>query len=107
MARIALSDAIAELRKEIAFARVQGEKEELRFRLGPIELELQVQLEAAGTAQAGIKAWVVSVGASGSLKDIETHRVKLTLEPLLGDDDGEVTISRRSGRRGGSMPADE
>jgi hypothetical protein len=104
--KISLATAIAELRKQIALAREQGEEEELKFHLGPIELDLQVQLEATGETDAGIKAWVVSLGASGSLKDTETHRVKLTLEPLLGDEE-EVIIKRtgHGGRR--SMPSEE
>ena len=39
----------------------------MRFRLGPVELEFQGDVERQGGAGGGIKFWVVSAEAKGQL----------------------------------------
>ena len=97
MAGIPLAEAISELRKQVTVAMAQAKDEELNFRLGPVELELQVKLEKSGEAEAGVKVWVLSVGTTGKLSHTETHRIKLTLEPQTGDG-GDVVVKRKKMR---------
>jgi hypothetical protein len=93
MSDIPLAEAIREMRRQIVLATVEGQREEVRFRLGPIELELQVQLEKSAEAEAGIKAWVLSAGSSGKVSSAQTHRIKLTLDPVT-DAGGDVVVRR-------------
>ena len=102
MARIPLAAAVGELRQQILLAMAQAQGEELRFRLGPVELELQVQLEASDKIEGGVKAWVLSFGASDSQSTAETHRVKLTLEPETAAG-GDIRVKRQ--KAGRAMPA--
>ncbi len=95
MAGIPLAAAIGELRKQIIIATEQARDEKVRFRLGPIELELQIELEASAEIEGGVKAWVLSIGASGTERSTKTHRVKLTLEPRTASD-GDVDVNRQS-----------
>jgi hypothetical protein len=85
--KVQLADAIAALRAEIEKARRASEEASLRFRIGPVQLEFELTLEKETGADAGIRFWVVSIGAKGSLASARTHRVKLTLTPEM--DDGE------------------
>jgi Trypsin-co-occurring domain 2 len=85
--RIPLADAIRALRRELVEAVRQGKDEELRFRLGPIELELQLEISREAGGEAGISFWIVSIGAKGSRTSATTHTVKLTLAPV-----GDVVV---------------
>ena len=51
------------------------------LRLGPIELELGVQVSDAEKYKGQVKVWVVSVGSEHAFTDVQTHRLKLTLAP--------------------------
>ena len=82
---IELATVIQDLRAELERAIVYGVGQQLRFELGPIELEVSVAIEAG--AEAGVKArfWVVDLGAHGNVDRTSTQRIKLTLSPRLAD----------------------
>lgn len=86
---VGLSEAIRRLRAELSQARDEGEDAELRFRLGPVQMEFQVQVTREGAGEAGIKFWVVSVGASGGISGSDVHKVALTLVPQI-ERDGQL-----------------
>jgi hypothetical protein len=79
---VGLADAIASLRQELRAAMLEGEGEELQFKLGPIELEMQLQVENKGSVNGGIKWLLVSIGGSAERSRVETHQLKLTLQPV-------------------------
>jgi len=83
MSELGLADAIAELRKEIGAAMEAGRGEALKFALGPVELELEVQLAQKAGAKGGLKWVVVSLGAEASSTETSKHKVRLTLTPQL------------------------
>ncbi len=78
---IELADAVRELRRELTAAMDMAEGQRLRFALEAVEMEflLEVRKEAGG--EAGIKFWVVNLGAKGGVSSGSTHRVTLTLNP--------------------------
>jgi hypothetical protein len=87
---IPIAQAIQSLRHELSQAIADGKDEDLRFKLGPIELEFQVEVswegEAKGGASGGIKFGIVSLGevsgeAGVSRSRGTTHTIKLTLHP--------------------------
>jgi hypothetical protein len=80
---IDLSDVIADLRGELDAARRAGEGEQLRFELGPVELEVSVVVQKEVGGDAKVKFWVVELGADGKLSSTATQRIKLTLIPRL------------------------
>lgn len=93
MANIPIADAIQAIRREVVKAVKAGEKEEIKFELGPIELEFQVEIaqERSGTAgvSAGFNVWVIEAEVSGEgtvqHSRATTHTVKLTLNPQKSD----------------------
>lgn len=89
---IPLAKAIGDLRAELLKALQEGAGQELQFRLKPIELELKLAITSEGGANAGVKFWVVDLGAKGTHQNAATHTLKLTLEPV-GPDGGPVKIS--------------
>jgi Trypsin-co-occurring domain 2 len=81
---VALADVVANLRAELAEAMRAGEGEELRFELGPVEVELTVAVDREAKPGAKVKFWVLELGADATLGSTSTQRIKLTLDPRHG-----------------------
>jgi len=81
MAKIRLAEMVQELRQELTAAIAAGEGEDLRFRLGEIELEAEVVVTKEGSGKAGVKFWVMDAELGGSAEKKSVHRIKLRLEP--------------------------
>ena len=94
--RLPLAATIQALREELVDALGQSEGEDLRFALGPVELDLQLTISQEGSTEAGVKFWVVSAGASGSSSKATTHSVKLTLVPV--SETGDLLVRARTDR---------
>ena len=92
MNELALADAIDQLRRELGRAVDAARGERLQFVLGPVELELQVELSLKGGAKAEARWVVVSLGADAGAQRTRTHKVKLTLKPQF-DGKGDVAVS--------------
>jgi hypothetical protein len=80
-----LAAAIEAPRGELVVALEKGKDAEVRFALGPVELEFQVEVSREMGADAGIKFWVVALGGEGSRSSATTQSVQ---------------VWRSSGRRG-------
>jgi len=90
-ARIPLARAIEDLRSELLAAVASGKNQPLQFRLKPIELELK--LAVTREANAGVKFWVLDIGAKGTIADATAHTLKLVLEPVGKDGKSEFLVS--------------
>ncbi|MFP4008863.1 MAG: trypco2 family protein, partial [Spirulinaceae cyanobacterium] len=80
--RIGLQDAIAALRAELIQSITASQGEKLRFEVGEITMEFQIELERSADAKGGIKFWVVELGAGGAIKDKDVHKVVIPLKPI-------------------------
>jgi hypothetical protein len=78
---VGLADAVSELRRELTEAMEQGAGAPIRFELGPVEMEFLLEVRKEGGGEAGVRFWVVSLGAKGSASSGSTHRVRLSLVP--------------------------
>jgi hypothetical protein len=78
---IELSALIKELRQELSEAMRAGADEDLRFELGPVELELSVAVERSGGPNAKVRFWVVEVGGDAKVSSATAQKIKLTLDP--------------------------
>ncbi|MDQ3403786.1 MAG: hypothetical protein M3548_10380 [Actinomycetota bacterium] len=81
MAEVELSAVISQLRAELTAAIAEGEGEDLRFELGPVELELSVAIGREAGGSGKVKFWVVEAGADGKVSSTATQRVTLSLDP--------------------------
>ncbi len=80
--QVPLADAIRALRQQLSASIREGEGQDLRFQMGTVELQLQLDLSREVGGEAGASFWVVSVGAKGSSATTSRHSVKLTMEPV-------------------------
>ena len=100
MTTIPIAQAIKAIRQEIMTAVAAGANEAVKFDLGAIELEFQVEISqgqsGGGGGSAGFNVGVVAVELSGE-RGVErskttTHTVKLTLNPVTSQG-GTVQVS--------------
>jgi hypothetical protein len=82
---VELAELIAQLRTDLAEAMRAGADSELRFELGPVELELTVALAKSSGANGKVRFWVVEANADANAASTTTQRIKLTLDPRRAD----------------------
>lgn len=82
---VELAELIATLRAELTEAMAAGKDADLKFEVGPVELELTVAVEKSGGASGKVRFWVLEMGADGKLGSTTTQRIKLTLDPRHAD----------------------
>jgi hypothetical protein len=80
---IELAEFIGELRRELQQAMDAGEGQELRFELGPVELEATVAVEKGADLGAKVRFWVLELGGDVKATQASTQRIKLALQPRL------------------------
>ena len=95
MAALPLSTAITNLRSELTLALEQGAQEKLLFDVGPIELELALELTAGAEVNAETKWVVFSAGAKATGERLSQHRLKLVLTPKLEGRNLKVASRRK------------
>jgi Trypsin-co-occurring domain 2 len=96
-APIPLSDAIRALRSQVTEAMRESYDEDVRFKLGPIELEFAVEAGRTAGGEAGIAFWVIKLGGRGERSSATTHTVKLVLTPV--GPEGDVLVSDKERAR--------
>ena len=88
---VGLADAIGALRGELIRAWSSGQQERLRFKPAPVELTVQVAVTSAGKGRAGIRWWLIELGGEMSRESVVTQTLKLSLDPVMYDDQGRPT----------------
>ena len=86
MNKIPLANIVAALRDEIETARINAEKENLKFTVSNIEVELAVVIQEDKDAKFGVKLFGVDIGVGGKRTEGTTHKVKLMLDPSVPDE---------------------
>lgn len=82
MERIGLKQAIAALRRELSESILASANEKLRFEVGEITLEIQVEVERSVEGTGGVSFWVVELGAQGARTSTNTHKITIPLRPV-------------------------
>jgi Trypsin-co-occurring domain 2 len=85
---VELAEMISQLRAELTTAMREGADAELRFEVGPVELELTVVVEKEATPGAKVRFWVVELGADAKAASSTTQHIRLTLDPRQPDQPG-------------------
>jgi Trypsin-co-occurring domain 2 len=78
---IQLATLIRELRRELLDAIKEGADSPLRFALGPVELDLEVQVTREAGGGGGVRFWVVSAEASAKTGSAHSQRIHVVLNP--------------------------
>jgi len=89
--QVPLAGLIKMLRNELSAARDQADGADINFTVGPIELDLEIGVTKEGEGDAGIRFWVISLGAKGSYQKVQTQHLKLTLTPH-GPGGGDLNV---------------
>jgi hypothetical protein len=79
---IGLAEAIGQVRAELETAIKEGEKSEVAFRAGPVELEFEVAFAKTGGVNGGFQLSVLSLGAKRERSSTTTHRIRVALTPV-------------------------
>jgi len=90
---VELAELIGQLRAELTEAMRKGDGAELRFELGPVELELTVAVSKEVKPGAKVRFLVVEVGADTAMASSSTQRIKLTLDPRRAGESGRPFVS--------------
>jgi hypothetical protein len=85
-----LAETIASLRAELSTAMAEGQDSQLHFALGPVEVEFQVAVTRDAGVDGGVRFGVVSFGGKGNLSNAATHRISMTLQPVVNGQPAEV-----------------
>lgn len=78
-ATVGLAKVLAALRDELAAAQDAGAGHQFRFEITDAEVELLVEVDVEGGAEAGVAFGVVSVKAGGQVSRADRHRLRLKL----------------------------
>jgi hypothetical protein len=92
-ATVGLSEALIALRQELITAWKEGEGpgQRMRFRVPePIELTIQAAVSKNLGGEAGIKWWLLTLGAKGSRELTATQTLTLKLAPVMYDDNDQL-----------------
>jgi len=89
--RMELAQVISQLRQELSVAMPEGE--DLRFGLGPVELELTVVVSKEAGPNAKVRFWVIELGADATVSSEATQRITLTQDPRRRGVAGKPLIS--------------
>jgi hypothetical protein len=76
----------------------QADDEDVRFALGDVELELQVEVSKEAGGEGGIGFWLVTVGGKATRTSGTTHTIRLTLSPVSATGEDLIVRSRVTGR---------
>ena len=87
---VPLAGAIAALRAELITAWTDAQGKMLRFKVAPVELTIEAAVTWSGKGTAGIKWWLLDVNGEVSREKAVTQTIKLTLDPVTLDAQGNV-----------------
>lgn len=83
---IGLAEAVRSVRAELVAAMREGQDADLRFRTGPVELEFTVEAGRETSGGGGVRWWVVSAEGKVASESRTTHRIKVSLTPVVSVD---------------------
>lgn len=86
---VGLAEAIRSLRVELSKAMQEGEGQGLRFRVQPVELEFELAVTNGKGGGGGVRFWMISAEGKLDRSTTATHRLKLSLAPLVATAAGQ------------------
>jgi hypothetical protein len=98
-----LAAAIEAVRGQLRAAQNSGSGDDVRFTVGPIELEFAIDVRREAGGEVSVKVLsLLSLGAKGSISGTQSSRVKVTLNTVaVNGQPFEVASSSSAGRPGG------
>ena len=93
--KLSLSTMIQYLRKEIEIAQENASASNIKFTMGEVEMELNVEISASEKGKAGVKFWIIEAGGELANSNKAAHKIKIKMTPTLINDSerDDVTLS--------------
>jgi hypothetical protein len=89
---VELSVAVQAIRDELLQAAADGVDKEVRFEVGPIQMEFEVEIRREIGARGGVKAWLLSASADTKRTSTRSHRISFTLTPKNAKSGGNLEV---------------
>ena len=96
MERLGLAETMEALRAELARAAAAGRGSGFQFPVEGVELEFHVGVTRSGEGNAGVRFWVVELGAAGSYAREDLQTVRITLGAPVDGHGDTVKIYREA-----------
>ena len=96
MNTIGLTETMDALRAELGEAIKNAAGQAVQFPVGAVEPEFHVGVTRGGEGKAGIRFWVVELGAGGTYNSESIQRVTIKLDPPVDADGNRVLVARGS-----------
>jgi hypothetical protein len=101
---LGLAEAIEAVREELRKAQDLGSQGELRFTVGEVEVELAVDVTKTAGGEASVRVLGVGLGGKGERSWSQTHRVRVSLNPVGKDGEPFEVAATLDARPDGSSP---
>lgn len=95
---IGLADLIEELHRELNKAVATAGDHDVQFPVAGVDVEVHVGISRVTGAKAGLRLWVVELGAEASAAAESIQRVTVRLDPPLDRNGHRVVVSQRSSK---------
>jgi hypothetical protein len=90
-----ITEAIEQLRTQLANAQENGKDARLQFRITEVEMEFLVEVRKDAGGSGGVQLGVVKLGADGRVSQGTTHRLRLKLDVRDSRTGDSATVSGR------------
>jgi Trypsin-co-occurring domain 2 len=97
--QLELAETVEALRGELARAAAAGAGAEFQFPVIGVQLEFHVGVTKTGDGRAGVKFWVVELGAGTSYAREEIQTVTVTLGAPVDRDGEPIKVYRGSAQK--------
>jgi len=99
VSEIGLGETIDALRAELAAAVERARDTDIQFPVAGVQLEFHVGVKKEGEGTAGVKFWVLELGAGGSYARESIQTVTVTLGAPVDRSGAPVKVSDLSAQR--------
>ncbi|KUJ54503.1 hypothetical protein ACZ90_65960 [Streptomyces albus subsp. albus] len=90
-----ITEAIEQLRTQLAEAQEKGRDARLQFRITEVEMEFLIEAREDAGGSGGVRLGVVKLGADGKVSHGSTHRLRLKLDVEDTETGDQATVSGR------------
>ena len=92
--KVGLADVVEALRAELSEAMARARGQEIQFPVGEIQVEFQIGVTREAEGKAGLKVWVLELGAGASYTRESVQKITVSLEPPVTADGQSVKVHR-------------
>jgi hypothetical protein len=93
---IGLAETVEALRAELREAVRAGDDADIQFPVTGVQVEFQVGVKKSADGRAGLKFWLVELGAGGGYAHESVQKVTVTFGPPVDRDGTPIRVARQA-----------